>query len=102
MNKINRREALKVTAGTLLAGTGIAANRPSEAKRVQDSTSINPMRKPIKPPKLVPQDTVGIVSPAMSFFTVHESALQRGVAYLEKVQDYTFNSHHTRLTNGNT
>ena len=85
MNKINRREALKVTAGTLLAGTGIAANRPSEAKRAQDSTSINPTRKPIKPPKLAPQDTVGIVSPAMSFFTVHESALQRGVAYLEKV-----------------
>ena len=43
------------------------------------------MHKPIKPPKLVPQDTVGIVSPAMSFFTIHESALQRGVAYLEKV-----------------
>ena len=83
MNKINRREALKVTAGTLLAGTGIAANRPSEAKRVQDSTSINPTRKPIKPPKLAAQDIVGIVSPAMSFFTVHESALQRGVAYLE-------------------
>ena len=83
MNKINRREALKVTAGALLAGTGISANRSSAAKHVDDSTSINPMHKPIKPPKLVPQDTVGIVSPAMSFFTAHESALQRGAAYLE-------------------
>ena len=47
MNKINRREALKVTAGALLAGTGISANRLSAAKRVDDSTSINPMHKPI-------------------------------------------------------
>ena len=84
MTKINRREALKVTASALLAGTGVSTNRPSAAKLVDDSTSINPMCKPIKPPKLDPQDTVGIVSPAMSFFTVHESALQRGVAYLEK------------------
>ena len=84
MNKINRREALKVTAGALLAGTGISANRSSEAKRADDSTVINPTHKPIKPPKLAPQDTVAIVSPAMSFFTVHESALQRGVTYLEK------------------
>ena len=85
MNKINRREALKVTTGALFAGTGISANRPSTAKRADDSTSVNPLHIPIKPPKLVPQDTVAIVSPAMSFFTVHESALQRGVAYLEKV-----------------
>ena len=85
MNQINRREALKVTAGALLAGTGISANRPSAAKRIDDSTLANPMYKPIKPPKLVPQDTVAIVSPAMSFFTIHESALQRGIAYLEKV-----------------
>ena len=84
MNKINRREVLKVTAGALLAGTRIPANRPAAAKRADDSTSINPMHKPIKPPRLVPQDTIGIVSPAMSFFTTHESALQRGVAYLEK------------------
>ena len=84
MHKINRRDALKVTAGALLAGTGIFANRPSVAKRVDDSTSINPTRKPIKPPKLVPQDTVGIVSPASSFFPIHESALQRAIAYLEK------------------
>lgn len=84
MNKINRREALKVTTGALLAGTGISAIRPSAAKSADNSTSINPMHKPIKPPKLVPQDTVAVVSPAMSFFTVHESALQRGVAYLEK------------------
>ena len=83
MNKINRRDALKVAAGALLAGTGIPANRPA-AKRADDSTSINPMHKPIKPPKLAPQDTVGIVSPAMSFFTIHESALQRGVTYLEQ------------------
>ena len=85
MNKISRREALKGTAGALLAGTGISANPLSAAKRIDDSTSINSMHKPIKPPKLIPQDTVGIVSPAMSFFPIHESALQRGVAYLEKV-----------------
>ena len=84
VNKINRREALKVTAGALLAGTGISANRPSAAKPVDDSTSTNPMRKPIKPPKLMPQDTIGIVSPASAFFPAHESALQRGIAYLEK------------------
>ena len=84
MNKINRREALKVTAGVLLAGTGISANRPSAAKRIDDSTSINAMHKPIKPPKLVAQDTVGIVSPASAFFAINEPAFQRGVAYLEK------------------
>ena len=84
MNKINRREALKVTAGALLAGAGISVNRPSAAKYADGSTSINAMHKPIKPPKLVPQDTVGIVSPASAFFTIHESALQRGVTYLEK------------------
>ena len=83
MTKINRREALKGTAGVLLTGTGTSANRPSEAKYADDSTSINAMHKPIKPPKLVSQDTVGIVSPASAFFTIHESALQRGVAYLE-------------------
>ena len=83
MNKINRREALKGTAGVLLAGTGISANRPSEAKGADGSTSINVMHKPIKPPKLVPQDTVGIVSPASAFFVINEPALQRGVAYLE-------------------
>ena len=83
MNQINRREALKATAGVLLAGTGISANRSSEAKNADGSPSINAMHKPIKPPKLAPQDTVGIVSPAMSFFTLHKSALQRGVAYLE-------------------
>ena len=43
----------------------------------------NAMHKPIKPPKLVPQDTVGIVSPASAFFTINEPAFQRGVAYLE-------------------
>ena len=83
MNKINRRDVLKVTAGALLAGTGISANDLSAAQRIDGSDSISPMPKPIKPPKLAPQDTVGIVSPAMSFFTVHESALQRGIAYLE-------------------
>ncbi len=80
MNKINRREALKVTAGVLLGGS---ANRPSAAGRADGSTSINAMHKPIKPPKLVPQDTVGIVSPASAFFTINEPAFQRGVAYLE-------------------
>ena len=85
MHKINRREALKVTAGALLAGAGISANRPSEAESADGSTSINAMHKPIKPPKLVPQDTVGIVSSASAFFPIHESALQRGIAYLEKV-----------------
>lgn len=85
MNKINRREALKGTAGVLLAGTGISASPPSDAQSADDSTSINTTRTPIKPPKLVPQDTVGIVSPASSFFPVHESALQRGIAYLERV-----------------
>ena len=43
------------------------------------------LHKPIRPPKLVPQDTVGIVSPASAFFPIHESALQRAVAHLEKV-----------------
>lgn len=85
MHKINRREALKVTAGALLAGAGISANRPSEAESADGSTSINTMHKPIKPPQLVPQDTVGIVSSASAFFPIHESALQRGIAYLEKV-----------------
>jgi muramoyltetrapeptide carboxypeptidase len=84
VHKINRRDALKVTAGALLAGTGISVSHPSAAQSVDGSTSINPMHEPIKPPKLVPQDTVGIVSPASSFFPIHESALQRGVAYLEK------------------
>ena len=84
MHKINRREALKVTAGALLAGTGIPVSHPSAVQSTDGSTSINPMREPIKPPKLVPQDTVGIVSPASSFFPIHESALQWGVAYLEK------------------
>ena len=83
MNQINRREAPKTTAGVLLGGTGISVNRPSAAKRADGSTSTNAMPKPIKPPKLVTQDTVGIVSPASAFFTIHESALQRGVAYLE-------------------
>ena len=84
MNQINRREALKTTAGVLLAGTGISVNRPSAAERADGSTSINAMHKPIKPPKLVLQDTVGIVSPASAFFTINEPAFQRGVAYLEK------------------
>ena len=82
MNKINRREALKVPL--LLAGAGISMNRPSMAKRADGSTSINEMHKPIKPPKLAPQDTVGIVSPASAFFTINEPAFQRGVSYLEK------------------
>ncbi len=84
MNKINRREALKVTAGVLLAGAGISTNRPSAAKRADGSTSISAMHQPIKPPKLVTQDTVGIVSPASAFFTINEPAFQRGVAYLEQ------------------
>ena len=83
MTKINRREALKLTAGVLLTGTGLSVSHPSAAQSADGSTSINAMHKPIKPPKLVLQDTVGIVSPASSFFTIHESALQRGVAYLE-------------------
>ena len=83
-NQINRREALKTTAGVLLAGTGISVNRTSAAKRADGSTLTNAMHKPIKPPKLVPQDTVGIVSPASAFFTINEPAFQRGVAYLEK------------------
>ena len=81
---MNEIDALKVTAGVLLARPGISANRPSEAKRADGSTAINAMCKPIKPPKLVPQDTVGIVSPASSFSTINESAFQRGCAYLEK------------------
>lgn len=85
MDKINRREALKGTAGVLLAGAGISANRAPEAEGADGSTSHDTMRKLIKPPKLASQDTVGIVSPASSFFPVHESALQRGVAYLEKI-----------------
>ena len=76
MNQINRREALKVTASALLAGTGISANRPSEAKGADNSTSTNAMHKLIKPPKLVPQDTVGIVSPASAFFTINEPAFR--------------------------
>ena len=84
MNKINRREALKGTAGVLLAGAGISANHAPEAESADSSTSYDAMRKPIKPPKLVPQDSVGIVSPASAFFTIHEPALQRGVAHLEK------------------
>ena len=83
MNQINRREALKVTASVLLAGTGISANRPSEAKGADNSTSTNAMHKLIKPPKLAPQDTVGIVSPASAFFTINEPAFQRWIAYLE-------------------
>ena len=85
MDKINRREALKGTAGVLLTGAGISANRAPEAEGADGSTSHDTMRKLIKPPKLASQDTVGIVSPASSFFPVHESALQRGVAYLEKI-----------------
>ena len=84
MNKINRRQALKATAGALLAGTGISANCSSEAESADGSTSLNAMRKLIKPPKLAPQDTVGVVSPASAFFMIHESALQRAVAHLEK------------------
>ena len=84
MNKINRRQALKVTAGALLAGPGISANRPPKAESADGSTSPKAMRRPIKPPKLVAQDTVGIVSPASAFFMAHESALQRAVAHLEK------------------
>lgn len=84
MNKIDRRQALKVTAGTLLAGAGISANRAPEAENADGSASHDTMRKLIKPPKLVSQDTVGIVSPASSFFPIHEPALQRGVAHLEK------------------
>ncbi len=84
MNKINRREALKGTAGVLLAGTGISANHVLEAESADGSTARDAMHKLIKPPKLVPQDTVGIVSPASAFFTIHESALQRSVAHLEK------------------
>ena len=84
MHKIDRREALKETAGVLLGGAGIFANRTSEARREEGSTSNHAMHKPIRPPKLVPQDTVGIVSPASAFFPIHESALQRAVAHLEK------------------
>ena len=84
MDKINRRDALKGTAGVLLAGAGISANRAPEAESAGSSTSHDTMRKPIKPLKLASQDTVGIVSPASSFFPVHESALQRGVAFLEQ------------------
>lgn len=86
MNKINRRQALKATAGALLAGTGISANCSSEAESADGSTSLNAMRKLIKPPKLAPQDTVGVVSPASAFFMIHESALQRAVANLEKAE----------------
>ena len=68
MNMINRRQALKATAGTLLAGAGISANRAPEAESADGSTSQDTMHKPIQPPKLVSQDTVGIVSPASSFF----------------------------------
>lgn len=85
MDKINRRDVLKGTAGVLLAGAGIFANRAPEAESADGSTSQDTMRKPIKPPKLASQDTVGIVSPASAFFPVHESALQRGIAFLEQV-----------------
>ena len=85
MDKINRREALKGTAGVLLAGAGISANRAPEAESADGSTSHDTMRELIKPPKLASQDTVGIVSPASAFFPIHESALQRGVAFLEQV-----------------
>lgn len=84
MNKINRREALKGTAGVLLGGAGIFTNRASAARSEGGSTSNYAMHKPIRPPKLVPQDTVGIVSPASAFFPIHESSLQRAVAHLEK------------------
>ena len=83
MHKINRREALKATAGAFLVGTELTANRPSEAKTADRSTSFNARHKPIKPPKLISQDTVGIVSPASAFFPIHEPTLQRAVAYLE-------------------
>lgn len=53
------------------------------------------MHKPIKPPKLVPQDTVGIVSPASAFFTINESAFERGVAYLEKARLHVQVAPHT-------
>ena len=95
MHKINRRDALKVTAGALLVGTGISASHPSAAQSADGSTSINVMRKPIKPPKLVPQDTVGIVSTASAFFPIHESALQRGIAYLEKAGLHVRLAQHT-------
>ncbi len=85
MDKINRRQVLKVAAGTLLAGAGISANRAPEAESADGSTSHDTMRELIKPPKLASQDTVGIVSPASAFFPIHESALQRGVAFLEQV-----------------
>ena len=84
MDKINRREALKGTAGVLLAGVGISANRAPEAESADGSTSHDTMHTFIKPPKLVSQDTVGIVSPASAFFPIHESALQRAIAHLEK------------------
>ncbi len=84
MDKINRRDALKGTAGVLLAGAGISANRAPGAESADGSTSHDTMRELIKPPKLASQDTVGIVSPASAFFPIHESALQRGAAHLEK------------------
>ena len=95
MSKINRRQALKGTAGVLLAGTGISANRAPEAESVDGLTSHAAIHKPIKPPKLVTQDTVGIVSPASAFFTIHEPALRRGVGHLEKAGLHVHLAPHT-------
>jgi muramoyltetrapeptide carboxypeptidase LdcA involved in peptidoglycan recycling len=39
----------------------------------------------IKPPKLKPGDTVGIASPAASWFPTLETFFQRGVAYLQRL-----------------
>ena len=81
---MTRREVLKIAASGFLGAAGISMNRPLAAKPTHDSTPRNSMPKPIKPPKLSIGDTVGIVSPASSFFPTHESRLQRGIAYLEE------------------
>ena len=84
MPKVTRRKVLKVAASGFLGATGLSMNRPLAVKPINDSTLRNSMRKPIKPPKLTPGDTVGIVSPASAFFPTHQSNLQRSIAYLEK------------------
>ncbi|MDE2809764.1 MAG: LD-carboxypeptidase [Gemmatimonadota bacterium] len=96
MNKITRREVLKIAAGAVFVGSGISANCSSLVARSDDETSKDSMRKLIKPPKLISGDTVGIASPASAFFPINESAFQRGIAYLEKTGLHVQIAPHTR------
>lgn len=94
--EITRREALKIAAGLTIVGSGISANWLTLVAHSDDETSKNSMRRVIKPPKLAPGDTVGIVSPASAFFPIHETAVQRGIAYLEKIGLHIQFAPHTR------